>query len=119
MHKSLMYAAYGWLAFSGTAHFVVDVVSQYLRGKRPPGLESTLYYGLNSAYALGQVLFGLLGLWIAWRSMALLEQGPAVVLSLAAAIGWFIISFLFMEYREPKFAIAAFGVLVIAAAATA
>lgn len=30
MHKSLMYAAYGWLAFSGTAHFV-DVVSQYLR----------------------------------------------------------------------------------------
>jgi hypothetical protein len=115
MHKYLIYAAYGWLAFSGTAHFLIDVVSQYFRGKRTPGNEATLYYGLNTAYSLGQVAFGLVGLWLAWRAMALLKEPALVALSIAAAAGWLVITFLFMEYREPKVAAGIFLLLVVAA----
>ncbi|MBR1125126.1 hypothetical protein JQ628_26640 [Bradyrhizobium lablabi] len=119
MHTNLVYAAYGWLVFIGTGHFAVDVVSQYLRGKHPPGVEVSLYYGLHSAYALGQVVFGILALWIASHSVKLLDQWTAVMVSLAATSGWVVIGFLFMEHWEPKVAVAAFGLLVIAAAATA
>jgi hypothetical protein len=117
-HKGVVYAAYGWLALAGTLHFAVDVVSQYLRGKRAPGLETTLYYGLNSAFALGQVAFGLLGLFLARRAMGLLTETPALILSAAAASGWLAITFLFMEYREPKFNAGIFCALVAAAFAT-
>ena len=55
MHRNLLYAAYGFLLLSGILHFSIDVVSQYMRGKRTPGSEATLYYGLNTAYALGQL----------------------------------------------------------------
>ncbi len=64
MHKYLVYAAYGLLTFGGVMHFLVDVVAQYARGKRVPGPATTLYYGLNTAYALSQVLFGLMALLI-------------------------------------------------------
>jgi hypothetical protein len=58
MARYLTLAAFGWLTLTGTLHFAIDVLSQYLRGKRVPGPETTLYYRLNSAFALGQVLFG-------------------------------------------------------------
>jgi ABC-type Mn2+/Zn2+ transport system permease subunit len=118
MHKYIVYAAYGWLALSGSLHFAVDVVSQYLRGKREPSSETTLYYGLNSAFALGQVAFGLLGLFLAWRAMHLLTETPAVLLSIAVALGWLAITFLFMEYWEPKLNAAIFCVLIVAAFVT-
>jgi hypothetical protein len=54
MARYLTFAAFGWLTLPGTLHFVVDVVSQYLRGKRVPGPETTLYYGLDSAFATGR-----------------------------------------------------------------
>lgn len=119
MHTYLTYGAFGWLVFTGTAHFVVDVVSQYLRGKRPAGVEATLYYGLNSSYALGQVLFGLLCLWIAWRQPGLLHERPVVALCLAGAAAWLAIPFAFMEYWEPKANAAIFAGLLIAAISTA
>jgi hypothetical protein len=56
MHKYLVYTAYGWLTLSGTLHFVIDVLSQYLRGTRAPGPETTLFFGLNTAYAMGQMV---------------------------------------------------------------
>ena len=118
MHKYIIYAAYGWLALSGTLHFIVDVVSQYLRGKRLPGAETTLYYGLNSAFSLGQVVFGLLGLWVALRAMNVLNEMPVMILSVAAAFGWLAITLLFMEYWEPKLNMAIFFVLITAAALT-
>jgi hypothetical protein len=114
MHKYIVYAAYGWLALTGVLHFVVDVLSQHLRGKRSPGLETTLYYGLNSAYALGQVAFGLLGLLIAWRAMPLLRETPMLVLTAAMALAWLALSVVFMEYWEPKFNAAVFCALVLA-----
>lgn len=54
MHKIFGYSAFGWLSLSGVLHFFVDVVSQHYRGKRLPGLETTYYYGMHTAYALGQ-----------------------------------------------------------------
>jgi hypothetical protein len=116
MNKYLLYSAYGWLTFTGGMHFVVDVVSQHLRGKHVPGPETTLYYGLHSAFALGQLVFGLFGLWLAWRSREVLNALPVVTLSIAAAVGWLAITFLFMKYWEPKFNTAIFGILVVAAA---
>jgi hypothetical protein len=118
MHKYILYAAYGWLTLTGVLHFAIDVVSQHLRGKHPPGAETTLYYGLHSAYALGQVAFGLLGLLVAWRAMHLLSQTPALILAGALALGWFAITFFFMEYWEPKLNIGIFCVLIVAAFAT-
>src|SRR5258706_7584243 len=119
MHKILLYAAFGWLTLGGFLHFVIDVLSQYVRGKRPPGVETSLHYGMNSAYALGQVLFGLIGLWLAWRATELLGERPVVALSLAGAVGWLAIGFVFIEYWEPKFTAGLFAVLLVAAAATA
>ncbi|WP_434379697.1 hypothetical protein [Melittangium boletus] len=118
MHKILVYAAYGWLTFTGVMHFVVDVVSQHLRGKHVPGPETTLYYGLHSAFALGQFVFGLLGLWLAWRSLDLFKEVPIVAVSLVAAAGWLAIAVFFMTYWEPRFNVAVFGVLLVAAALT-
>jgi len=118
MHKYIVYAAYGWLTLSGILHFAVDVVSQHLRGKREPGLETTLYYGLNSAFSLGQVAFGLLGLFLAWRAMNLLSETPALILSIAAGLGWLAMTFLFMEYWEPKLNVGIFCVLIVIAFVT-
>jgi hypothetical protein len=119
LHKIFIFAAFGWLTLTGALHFIIDVVSQYLRGKRLPGPETTLYFGLNTAYALGQVMFGLLGLWVAWQALDVLGQWPAMALCLAATIAWLVFSFVFLGYREPKFMIAIFGVLIVAAALTA
>jgi len=118
MHKNIIYAAYGWLVLTGVLHFVVDVVSQHLRGKRSPSLETTLYYGLNSAFSLGQVVFGLMGLLLAWRAMGLLSETPVLILALVAGIGWLALTFLFMAYWEPKVNVAIFCALILAALAT-
>jgi hypothetical protein len=119
MHKILLYAAFAWLTATGALHFGIDVAAQYLRGKRLPGAETTLYYGLNTAFALGQVIFGLLCLWLAWRAPALLATRPVMALCLLATAGWLAISFLFMGYREPRMNTVVFAVLLIAACATA
>ena len=114
----LAYAAFGWMALSGTMHFIIDVAAQYLRGKRPPGAEATLYYGLNSAYALGQLLFGLICLWLVRRHAGALAEWPVAALALVSAAGWMAISLAFMEYREPKANAALVLVLTIAAIMT-
>jgi hypothetical protein len=116
MHKNLLYVAYGWLLLGGVLHFGIDVVSQYVRGKRAPGAEATLYYGLNTAYALGQVLFALLALLAIRHGLAVMRQWPGLTLGLAAAAAWLTIGFVFLEYREPQIVVAVFVVLLIAAA---
>lgn len=117
-HKIFTYIAFGWLTMAGTMHFVIDVVSQYLRGQRIPGPETTLYYGLNTAYSLGQVLFGILGLLIARQAIGILGQWPALLLCCLATAAWLAIGFFFIEYREPRFMVGLFGILVSAMALT-
>lgn len=118
MHKYILYSAYGWLTLVGVLHFIVDVVSQHLRGKHPPGIETTLYYGLHSAFALGQVAFGLLGLLIAWKAPHIFSQTPALLISLMVGMGWLAITFQFMSYWEPKLNVTLFCALVLAALLT-
>jgi hypothetical protein len=109
-----VYFAFGWLTFAATMHFLIDVLAQYLRHKRVPGPETTLYYGLNTAYALGQVLFGVLGLLIARRAIVILREWPALLLCGVAAAAWFVIGVLFIEYPQPRFMVVIFGILVLA-----
>jgi len=119
MHHTLIYICYGWLAFSGTVHFVIDVVSQRVRGKHVPGEETTLFYGLHSSYAFGQVMFGLLCLCVAWSSPTVVTSTQVVALSLAAGVGWLAIAFSFIGYWQPRMNAGIFIALLLAAAVTA
>jgi hypothetical protein len=100
-------------------HFIIDVASQYLRGKRMANVETTLYYGLNTSFALGQAALGLICLWLAWRAPEILDGRPVMALAFVAAAAWLAITFAFMDYWEPKMSIGIFAVLLIAAALTA
>jgi hypothetical protein len=115
MYKILVHVAFGFLTLTGSLHFAIDVVSQYVRGKRVPGPETTLYYGLNSAYALGQIAFGVLGLLAAREALDLFRRWPAIALTLGVAAAWLAIAGLFLEYREPRITVCLFGALFLAA----
>jgi hypothetical protein len=116
MKMILWFVAYGWIIVTGSSHFIIDVVSQYVRGVRAPSTETTYYYGMNTAFALGEILFGVFGLILALKAPQLLGQWPAVTLTIAASVGWLAMSFMFLPYREPRFVSAVFVLLVIAAA---
>jgi hypothetical protein len=118
VHKTLLLAAYGWLTVFGLAHFLVDVVARRLRNRHDLDAEAVLSYGLHSTYAMGQVMFGLLALLIASRNMELLSHPPSLFIAITAAIGWFLIAWLFMDYWEPKAVAGVFFVLIAAAALT-
>ncbi len=94
LHKVLVYVAFGWLIFASTMHFGIDILAQYLRHARVPGPETKSYYGLNTAYALGQVLFGILGLLIASRAMELPVTWPVPLLCGLSAVAWLAIAVL-------------------------
>lgn len=118
MSHYFTYAAYGWLTLSGIMHMCIDVLYPYATGKRAPSTETTLYYGLHSAFALGQIVFGLTALFLAWKTMHLLNGTAMLTLSIAAAAAWLAITFVFMEYWEPRFAVSLFIALLLAAWAT-
>ena len=115
MQRSLFYAAYGWLVLSGTLLFAIDVLSQHIRGKRAAGFETSLYYGFYTSLAFGQILLGLLCLWLTWKEPMIVSGGPIVGLSLVAAVGWCVIAFLFIEYLEPKITAGIFAFLLVSA----
>lgn len=112
----LWFVAYGWIIVTGLMHFIIDVISQYVRGIRVPSTETTFYYGMNTAFSLGQIILGVFGLVLAQKAPQLLNQWPAVILTVTAAVGWLAISFIFLPYKEPKFISAISALLVIAAA---
>ena len=118
LHEVLLYSAYGWLLLSGLLHFSIDVVLQALRGRRAPGPEATLYYGLNSAYALSQVLFANLALFALRRGFTGLGKWPGVSLGLFATAAWLCLCFLFLEYPQPRWTAVLFGVLLLSAGST-
>ena len=112
------YAAYGWLILSGFLHFVVDVLLQYFRAKRAAGPAITLYYGLNSTYALSQVLFAALALFAVRQGMPSMGKGEGLALGFLAACAWFVLCLLFIEYPQPRIAVVIFGVLLTGVAVT-
>ncbi len=118
LHSLLLYAAYSWLFLSGLLHFGIDVVSQDVRGTRDPGSATTLYYGLNSSYALGQDLFAAMGLFAIHQGVAGMGQWPVIALGLLAAAAWFVLSLLFLEYKQPRMTVALFAAILVAAALT-
>jgi hypothetical protein len=118
LHSLLLYGAYSWLLLSGLLHFGVDVVSQYLRGKRTPGPATTLYYGLNSTYALSQVLFAALALLAIRQGLPAMGRGYGLALGFLAACAWLVICHLFIEYPQPRNAAAVFAALLAGVALT-
>ncbi|ADV81568.1 hypothetical protein [Terriglobus saanensis] len=119
MRIKLLYAAYGWLLLGGLLHFGVDVISQYVRGKRAPSPETTLYYGLNTAYALGQVLVALLAILVLRSGSSAVSHWPGLTLGFTAAAAWLAICFLFLEYSQPRMVVALFAALLACAALAA
>ncbi|HEY4764789.1 MAG TPA: hypothetical protein VIH75_14010 [Candidatus Sulfotelmatobacter sp.] len=91
----------------------------FYMGLYTPGPEATLYYGMNTAYALGQVLFALLALLAIRNGVSFMGQWTGLTLGLLAAVGWLTIGFLFLEYPEPRIIMAIFAALLIGAALTA
>jgi hypothetical protein len=116
MHKYLVCGMYGWLTFAGTMHLIIDVISGYVRGKRPAGPETTLFYGMHTAYGLGQMFVGLLGLIVARHATQVFEQWPALAFGIGAATAWLVFAFIFIEYWEPKLIAGLFLALAIASA---
>ena len=118
LHQTLLYAAYSWLLLSGLLQIGIDVVSQYLRGKRAPGASTTLYFGLNSAYGISQILFALLAFFAIRQGVVAMGQWPGVLLGLLAATAWFALSVLFLQYPQPRMTVALFVALLLATAFT-
>jgi hypothetical protein len=118
MHKALLYTAYGWLLLGSTLHFFIDVVSQHLRGKRVPGVETMLYYGLHCAYALGQALFALVALLIIRLGVPFFDEWQGWVLGFVAAAAWLAICLAFIGFREPRIVVGIFVVLLVCAVLT-
>ncbi|WP_250009063.1 hypothetical protein [Actinoplanes sp. M2I2] len=104
---------------TGVLHFAVDVVHQHLSGHRPAGTESTYYFGLHSAYALGQVAFAALAILVVRSGSDVMSKIPGQVISLAAVAGWFVICLKFIEYMPPRINIVIVACLLVGAAATA
>lgn len=119
VHSYLLHGAYGWLLLSGFLHFGIDVVSQYVRGKRPPGPATTLYYGLNSTYAVSQVLFAALALLAIRQGVNVMGQWPGLALGLTAACVWLVLSWMFLEYSQPRMVVLLFAALLVGTALTA
>ena len=118
VHYLLLYGAYSWLLLSGLLHFGIDVLSQYVRGKRPPGPATTLYFGLNSSYAVSQTLFAALALFAIRQGVTAMGEPSGLVLGFVAACAWFVLSLLFLEYPQPRITVALFAILLVGVALT-
>ena len=118
MRTKFLYAAYGWLLLGGVLHFTVDVAAQYLRGKRTPSTQTTLFYGLNTAYALGQILVGLLAILVLRSGSLALQRWPGLTFGFTAAACWLAVCIFFLEYTQPRGVVIVFAALLCAAAFT-
>ncbi|WMJ68799.1 hypothetical protein [Stenotrophomonas sp. 24(2023)] len=117
MRQFLAYLSFSWLIAAGVLHFVIDVVAPFARQVRAPGVETTLYYGLHTAYGLGLVLFGCLGLLVARQAPAMFSQWPGLLLLVLAAASWLVFACVFIPYLPPRILMGLFAVLVLSMAA--
>ena len=114
MRTFLTWAPWGWLTLMSVVHVGVDVVGQHARGLHPPGRETTLYDGLHVSFAFGQLLLGLVGLYLTYRARELLLELPVVAIALLGAAGFLAIATFFTDYTPPRINAVIFAVLVIA-----
>ncbi|HEY0930717.1 MAG TPA: hypothetical protein VGE27_12425 [Gemmatimonas sp.] len=118
LHVYLVRAAFGWMALSGVLHFMADVASQYIRRTRVPSPETTLYYGLHSAYAWGHIAFGALALYLVTCTAPVMNERGLLIMGLVVALGWLAIAMGFIEYWQPKANAVVLCALMVAALLT-
>jgi hypothetical protein len=116
MHTFLLYASYGWLLLGSLLHFSIDVLSQYWRGERTAGVDTTLYFGLHSAYTLGQLLFAVVALLLIRNGVPFFGEWPGLILGFTAAAAWLAVCVAFISYREPRIVVGLFAILLAGAA---
>lgn len=116
MHKIILCSAFGFLFVVANMHFHIDVVSQYLRGARPPGPATSKYYGMNAAYSLGQMIFAALAISIIRSDSDYLSRRGGQSFSIASVAAWLAFCFVFIEYTPPKINLAIVLALLIGAA---
>ena len=118
LHVLLLNSAYLWLLLSGLLQFAIDVLSEYIRHKHTPSHETTLYYGLSSAYALSQVLFAALALFAIRHGLVAMGQWSGLTLGFLAACAWLVLCLVFIEYTQPRMTLALFAGLLVGVALT-
>ncbi|WP_369059562.1 hypothetical protein ABOZ73_18455 [Caulobacter sp. 73W] len=116
MRKNLLFVAYGYLFWAGVLHFQIEVVLPHLDERMAQGPQSDLYYGLHSAYALGQAAFGLAAVLIVRSGSDLLARRPGQAVGLAAVAGWLAFAAIFIDYVQPRIHMIVVLVLLIGAA---
>ncbi|MDG2522579.1 hypothetical protein P7B02_13600 [Caulobacter segnis] len=116
MRRNLLFVAYGYLFWAGALHFLIEVVLSHLGGRLTPGPQTSLYYGLHSAYALGQVAFGLAAVLIVRAGSDVMARRGGLAIGIAAASAWLVFAFLFIDYVQPRIHMAVVLILLIGAA---
>jgi uncharacterized membrane protein HdeD (DUF308 family) len=114
-HRGLVYAAYGWLLFSGVSHILIDVAAPVWRGKAAP----EHFYAMHSAYAMSKMLVGALALVAAFSGSEVFRQWPGILFGIVAGVAWLVFAFAAISYVPPKFSAALFLALAIACGWTA
>jgi hypothetical protein len=116
VRRNLLFVAYGYLFWAGVLHFLIEVALAHLGGRLAPGPQTSLYYGLHSAYALGQVAFGMAAVLIVRTGSDVLARRGGLAVGIAAAGAWLVLAFLFIEYVQPRIHMAVVLILLIGAA---
>jgi hypothetical protein len=117
MHTYLLGFALYSLVIGGVIQFI-DITCQSLRGARPQGVETTLYYGLNSTFALSQLLYGLSGVLLQHHALGVFDQPDFLVLSSIATAGWLTINLFCLDSGKPRLTTLSFTLLSAASAMT-
>jgi len=116
MHKRLLYAGYGYMAFSAVMNYMADVLQPYLRHQRASGTETTLYCGMHSAFNFGQLIFGLTAILLLRSGSDFLSRRPGEGLAIAVIGGLLAICFAYIKFAPPKINLAVVLALLVSAA---
>jgi hypothetical protein len=79
-------------------------------------VDTTLYFGLHSAYTLGQLLFAVVALLLIRNGVPFFGEWPGLILGFTAAAAWLAICVAFISYREPRIVVGLFAILLAGAA---
>ena len=106
LHGLLLHGPYSWLLIIELLHCGIAPGSQHIRVKRDPSSATSLYYGLNSSYAVSQIMF------------AGMVRGSGVLLGLLAAGAWFVLSLVVLKSSQTRMTGTLFPALPVGVALT-